>query len=164
MSVGLKHTNFDSNSQMNSMQMTCNRQNDTHHVLFGIFHHGQPLRFTDDGKGQQNFHRRGTQTTSSQKLLTKSTHSFLPGNLSGATSLSKTLNQDFSHSIVRIRHGKTEFSQEKQSFAIFRPTERCLFGSKFAHWFGHNFDWICTCFVPLTHECWLAHTVSVNHQ
>ena len=31
------------------------------------------------------------------KLLTKSTHSFLPGNLSGVTSSSKTLNQDFSH-------------------------------------------------------------------
>ena len=41
MSVGLKHTNFDSESQMNSMQMMHNRQDNP--ILFFIktFHHGQ---------------------------------------------------------------------------------------------------------------------------
>ena len=33
-----------------------------------------------------------------------------------------------------------------------------------SHWFGHHFGSIHTCFMPLTHDCWLACTVSVNHQ
>ena len=45
MSVGLKHANFDSKSQTNSMQMTHNRLNDLHHVLFETLHHGQFLQF-----------------------------------------------------------------------------------------------------------------------
>ena len=54
------------------------------------------------------------------KLLTKSTHSFLPGNLSGVTSSSKTFNQDFSHSIVRARPARQNcvFHEKERGFAV----------------------------------------------
>ena len=50
-----------------------------------------------------------------------------------------------------------------QSFVKIAPNG-AVFTSKFAHWFGHCLGLICTCFVPLTHDCWLTCTVSVNHQ
>ena len=86
---------------MNSMQMIHNEQGNPS-LFYIMTHHHDQFHF---------FHRRREEkaklsppwdpTNFEPKLLTKSTHSFLPGNLSGVTSSSKTFNQDFSHRIVR---------------------------------------------------------------
>ena len=44
--------------------------------------------------------------------------------------------------------------------------QRTLLSKALSHMvlFRQNWDWICPCFVLLTHDFWLVHTVSGNHQ
>ena len=55
-------------------------------------------------------------------------------------------------------------SRNKPSKAL--EQQRTLLSKALSHMvlFRQNWDWICPCFVLLTHDFWLVHTVSGNHQ
>ena len=88
---------------MNSMQMMHNKRNNPIAFLMKTLHHGQISYFHRQREEKAKLSLPWDTTNFEPKLLIKSTHSLLPGELSGITSLSKTFNQDFSHSIVRAR-------------------------------------------------------------
>ena len=105
---------------MNSMQMTHNkRKKNRLCFLSRPFIMVNFLASTDEEEKAKLSPPWDT-TNFEPKLLIKSTHSFLPGNLSGVTSLSKTLNQDFSHSIVRARPARQNcvFHEKERGFAV----------------------------------------------
>ena len=105
---------------MNSMQMTHNRQGNPSLFCIMTYHHGQ-VHFFHRRRGEKAKLSPPWDTTNFEpKLLIKSTHSFLPGKLSGVTSPSKTFNQDFSHSIVRARPARQNcvFHEKERGFAV----------------------------------------------
>ena len=120
MFVGLKHANFDSESLTNSMQMTHNKRDNPIAFFFKTFHHGQFPCFHRRREEKAKLSPPWDATNFEPKLLIKSTHSFLPGKLSGVTSPSKTFNQDFSHSIVRARPARQNcvFHEKERGFAV----------------------------------------------
>ena len=100
--------------------MTHNKRDDPISFLVKTFHHGQFPFFHRRREEKAKLSPPWDATNFEPKLLTKSTHSFLPGNLSGVTSLSKTFNQDFSHSIVRARPARQNcvFHEKERGFAV----------------------------------------------
>ena len=104
----------------NSMQMTHNRQGDPSSSYVMTYCHGQFPYFHRRREEKAKLSPPWDATNFEPKLLTKSTHSFLPRNLSGVTSSSKTFNQDFSHSIVRARPARQNcvFHEKERGFAV----------------------------------------------
>ena len=102
------------------MQMTHNRQGNPSLSCVMTYHHGQFHFFHRRREEKAKLSPPWDATNFEPKLLTKSTHSFLPGDLSGVTSSSKTLNQDFSHSIVRARPARQNcvFHEKERGFAV----------------------------------------------
>ena len=75
----------------NSIQMTHNRQGNPSLSCVMTYYHGQFPYFHRRREEKAKLSPPWDPTNFEPKLLTKSTHSFLPGNLSGVTSSSKTL-------------------------------------------------------------------------
>ena len=112
----------------NSMQMMHNRQGNPSLSCIMTYYHGQFPYFHRRREEKAKLSPPWDPTNFEPKLLTKSTHSFLPGNLSGVTSSSKTFNQDFSHSIVRARPARQNcvFSRERTRFCSLGPQLRSI--------------------------------------
>ena len=100
--------------------MTNNKRNNPSMFLIKTFHHGQFPCFHRRREEKAKLSPPWDATNFEPKLLIKSTHSFLPGDPSGVTSLSKTFNQDFSHLIVRARLARQNcvFHEKERGFAV----------------------------------------------
>ena len=107
----------------NSIQMIHNRQGNPSLSCIMTYYHGQFPYFHRRREEKAKLSPPWDPTNFEPKLLAKSTHSFLPGNLSGVTSSSKTLNQDFSHLDRASASGaaKLRFSRERTRFCSLGP-------------------------------------------